>query len=154
MKIVAVGQAPVGVIAVGQVPVGVLAIGQGARGVIAIGQLACGVIAVGQLAVGLVAFGQLALGGVWGGGMLSLAPVGGPSLVGWGPLGELGLRDLYRLRWARFRAARRTPVRLAGAAISMVAAGLIVWFGSLSPIIDELRHDDDGDADIDAPVLR
>jgi len=152
VKIVAVGQAPVGVIAVGQVPVGVLAIGQGARGVIAVGQLACGVIAVGQLAVGLVAFGQLALGGVWGGGMLALAPVGGPSLIGWGPLGELGLRDLYRLRRAQLRPAARTPVRLTGAAIVAVVAALIVWFGSLSPIVDELRHDDD--TDIDAPVLR
>ena len=54
VKLLAVGQSPVGVIAIGQVPVGVIAIGQGARGVIAIGQLACGVIAVGQLAIGVV----------------------------------------------------------------------------------------------------
>jgi hypothetical protein len=153
VKLVAVGQAPVGVIAIGQVPVGVLAIGQGARGLIAIGQLACGAIAVGQLAVGLVAFGQLALGGVWSGGMLALAPVGGPSLIGWGPLGQLGLRDLYRLRWGRFRAAARTPVRITGAAIIAVVAALIVWFGSLSPIVDELRRDDDR-TDIEEPVLR
>ncbi len=155
MKLIAVGQSPVGVIAIGQVPVGVLAIGQGARGVIAIGQLACGVIAFGQLAVGVVAFGQLALGGAWSGGMLALAPIGGPSLIGWGPLGELGMRDLYRLRWQRFRSAPWSTLRWTIAGLTAFAAAAIVWFGALSPMIDDLRQGDDVEVDVDEPpVLR
>ena len=152
MKLIAFGQAPVGVIAIGQVPVGVLAIGQGARGVIAIGQLSCGVLALGQLAVGVVAFGQLALGGVWSGGMLALAPVGGPSLIGWGPLGELGMRDLSRLRLQRFRAARLSSGRWTIAGLTAIVAVAIVWFGALSPMIDDLGGDE---TEVDRPdVLR
>jgi hypothetical protein len=142
VKLIAFGQAPVGVIAIGQVPTGVVAIGQGARGVFVVGQLACGVIAFGQLAVGVVAFGQLALGAGWAGGMMSVAPVRGWSLLGVGPLGELGLNDLFRGRWRRFRRSRpRTFGRLAAGA-ALVAGLAIVWWGGVAPTIDELRHDD------------
>lgn len=138
MQFFAAGEAPVGVIAIGQFATGVVAIGQGARGVVAIGQLASGVIVVGQVAVGLVAFGQLALGGVWAGGMLALAPTSGTSLLGLGPIGELSLGDLVRLRLTRFRNRHPNWWGLAFGAVFAVTAGAIVWATALAPLLDEL----------------
>ena len=148
------GQAPVGVIAIGQIPTGIVAIGQGARGVFAFGQLACGVIAFGQLAVGVIAFGQLALGAGWAGGMLSLAPTRGWSLLGAGPLGEIGLNDLFKLRWKRFRRSRPKAFGWSIAAIAMVLSLAIVWWGGVKPMIHELRHHDDQTEEDGPRVLR
>jgi hypothetical protein len=136
----AAGQVPVGVIAIGQIPTGVIAIGQGARGVIAIGQLSCGVVAIGQLAVGLVAFGQLALGGMWGGGMLALAPTGGTSLLGYGPIGEISASDLFRLRLGRFTARRPGAFGIAVAAVCAALAGWLLWTIALGPLLDEFTR--------------
>ena len=92
-----VGVQPVGFVAIGQLPTGVIAIGQGATGVVAVGQLARGVIVLGQLAIGIVALGQLSVGAVWAGGMVAVAPVGGPYMLGTGLLGALPFRALRRV---------------------------------------------------------
>jgi len=136
----AAGQAPVGVIAIGQFSTGVIAIGQGARGVIAIGQLACGVVVIGQLAVGLVAFGQLALGGMWAGGMLALAPTGGTSLLGFGPIGEISASDLFRLRLGRFNSRPAGALGIAVAAVCAALAGWLVWTIALGPLVDAFNR--------------
>ena len=112
MRVFDVGVQPIGFVAIGQLPTGVIAIGQGATGVIAIGQLARGVIVLGQLAIGIVAFGQLAVGGVWAGGMLAIAPVSGPYMLGTGLFGALPLGALRRGRWSQFVVRHTSPVGL------------------------------------------
>jgi hypothetical protein len=141
VQLIAFGQSPVGVIAIGQVPTGFIAIGQVATGVIAIGQLARGVIAVGQLALGLLAFGQLAVGVGWAGGMLSAGAVRGPSLLGYGAFGDLGLRDLLHGRLRRFEPRPRRRHLMGATLVGLTAA--LVWFAALGPLIDELRHHDE-----------
>ena len=84
-------------------------VGQGATGFIAVGQLARGVIVLGQLAIGVVALGQLAVGAVWAGGMVAVAPVGGPYMLGTGLLGRLPFGALRRGRWSQFVARQRRP---------------------------------------------
>ena len=86
--------------------------------------------------------------------MLSLAAVRGPSLIGFGPIGELGLGDLYRLKWHRFRAARTSGLRWAFTGVVAVAAVVVVWLGALGPMIDELQHHDDPTEIEGPPVLR
>lgn len=140
MRWFAVGQSPTGVVAIGQVPTGVIAIGQGATGVIAIGQLARGVIVFGQLTVGLIAFGQVSVGAVWSGGMLSIGGVGGPSLLGTGLFGRLGLRSLVRLRLGRFEAHRPAPRRRAIAVAVWVVVAALVWFVALGPLLHDLTR--------------
>jgi hypothetical protein len=136
VRVFAAGVEPVGVVAVGQIPTGVIAIGQGATGVIAIGQLARGVVAIGQLAAGLVAFGQLALGLGWAGGMLALAPVGGPYMLGAGLFGKLPLGALRRGRWSQFTRHELSPRALAVRVVVTCALAVLLWVAVAAPLID------------------
>lgn len=140
MKLVAVGQEPVGFLAVGQVATGVIAIGQVATGVVALGQVARGVVAVGQLAVGVVSFGQVGVGMLWSAGLLGLAPV----TPGWSTspalAAKLGLRDLVRGRWRRVEWRRRTGGRAVLAALGVVAAAAVVVGVALLPLLDDLTR--------------
>jgi hypothetical protein len=130
------GQFAEGVFAFGQGARGVVAVGQGASGVIAIGQLSRGVIAFGQLSLGVFAFGQLAVGLVWAGGMVSVAALRGPSLLGVGLFGAWPWRDLRRLRFRaiEWRAGRPGVWRIA----VMLAVAAVVWFFGVEPVIDDL----------------
>jgi hypothetical protein len=123
------------------VPTGVIAIGQGATGVIAIGQLARGIVAFGQLAIGLVAFGQVAAGAVWGGGMLAIGAVEGPSLLGTGLFGRLGFRALTRFRFGQFEPYRPTPRRRALAVVIGLGVAALVWFVALAPLLHDLTRE-------------
>ncbi|MGH9135388.1 MAG: hypothetical protein ACRDZZ_15720 [Ilumatobacteraceae bacterium] len=140
MRVIDVGVQPVGFVAIGQLPTGVIAIGQGATGVIAIGQLARGVLVLGQLAIGVVAFGQLAVGLGWAGGMLAIAPVSGPYMLGTGLFGALPFSALRRGQWSRFVAKRMSPrglgVRLA--VLALIAAA--TWVVALAPLLDDLTR--------------
>lgn len=134
------GQFAEGFVAIGQGARGFIAIGQGASGVIAIGQLSRGVIAFGQLSLGVFAFGQLAVGLVWAGGMVSIAALRGPSLLGVGLFGAWPWHDLRRLR---FRAIERRPGRPGVWRIAvMLAVTAVVWFFGVEPVIHDLvKHD-------------
>ena len=134
------GQFAEGFVAVGQGARGFIAIGQGASGVIAIGQLSRGVVAVGQLALGVFAFGQLAVGLVWAGGMVSVAALRGPSLLGIGLLGAWPWRDLRRLR---FGAIERRPGRPSWwRVVVMLAVTALVWFVGVRPVVHDLVEQD------------
>ena len=140
MRVISVGEQPVGFVAIGQLPTGVIAIGQGATGVIAVGQLARGVIALGQLAIGFVAFGQVAVGGAWAGGMLAVAPIGGPSMLGSGLFGALPLSALRRGQWSRFVARRTSTVGLGVRVAVVVLIAIAMWFIVLAPLLDDLTR--------------
>lgn len=140
MRVIDVGVQPVGLIAIGQLPTGVIAIGQGATGVVAVGQLARGVIVLGQLAIGVVALGQLAIGAAWAGGMLAVAPVGGPYMLGTGLFGALPFSALRRGRWSRFVTRRMTPMGLAVRLVVLVAIAIAVWFIAIAPLLDDLTR--------------
>jgi hypothetical protein len=141
VRVIDFGLQPVGFVAIGQLPTGVIAIGHGATGVVAVGQLARGVIAFGQLSIGFVAFGQLAIGALWAGGMLAVAPVGGPYLLGTGLLGKLPLRALWHRRWSHYVARQMSPlgfgVRLG---VALVIA-IVTWFVAIAPLLDDLTRD-------------
>jgi hypothetical protein len=140
VRVISLGEQPVGFVAIGQLPTGVIAIGQGATGVIAVGQLARGVIAAGQLAIGFVALGQVAVGGAWAGGMLAVAPVGGPYMLGSGLFGALPLSALRRGEWSRF-VARRTSTLGLGVRLAVVALiAIAMWFIVLAPLLDDLTR--------------
>lgn len=133
------GQFAEGFVAIGQGARGFIAIGQGASGVIAIGQLSRGVVAFGQLSLGVFAFGQLAVGLVWAGGMVSIAALRGPSLLGLGLFGSWAWRDLRRLR---FRAIERRDGRIGWWRYALFAAvAALVWFAGLQPVIHDLVKD-------------
>jgi hypothetical protein len=140
VRVIDVGLQPVGFVAIGQLPTGVIAIGQGATGVVAVGQLARGVIVLGQLAIGFVALGQLAVGGVWAGGMVAVAPVGGPYMLGTGLFGRLPFGALRRGRWSQFVARHPSPVGLAVRVLVCVPIVLGVWFIAIGPLLDELTR--------------
>ena len=140
MRVIDVGLQPVGFVAIGQLPTGVIAIGQGATGVVAIGQLARGVIVLGQLAIGLVAFGQLAVGAVWAGGMVAVAPIGGPYLLGTGLFGALPLRALWHGRWSQFAARQMSPVALGVRVVVLVLIAVGMWFIAIAPLLDDLTR--------------
>jgi len=140
VRVIDVGLQPVGFVAIGQLPTGVIAIGQGATGVVAIGQLARGVIVLGQLAIGLVAFGQLAVGAVWAGGMVAVAPVGGPYLLGTGLFGALPLRALWHGRWSQFVARQMSPVALGVRVVVLVLIAVGMWFIAIAPLLDDLTR--------------
>ncbi len=140
MRVIDVGLQPVGFVAIGQLPTGVIAIGQGATGVVAIGQLARGVIVLGQLAIGLVAFGQLAVGAVWAGGMVAVAPIGGPYLLGTGLFGALPLRALWRGRWSQFVARQMSPAALGVRVVVLVLIAVGMWFIAIAPLLDDLTR--------------
>lgn len=134
------GQFAEGFVAIGQGARGFIAIGQGASGVIAIGQLSRGVIAVGQLSLGVFAFGQLAVGLVWAGGMVSIAALRGPSLLGVGLFGAWPWRDVRRLR---LRAIERRPGRPgAWRIVVMLAVAALVLLVGVRPVVNDLvKHD-------------
>ena len=140
MRVIDVGAQPVGFVAIGQLPTGVIAIGQGATGVVAVGQLARGVIVLGQLAIGFVAFGQLAVGAVWAGGMLAVAPVGGPYMLGTGLFGSLPLRALLHGRWSQFVARQMSPVGLGIRLFVLVLIAIAMWFVAIAPLLDDLTR--------------
>ena len=140
MRVIDVGVQPVGIVAIGQLATGVIAIGQGANGVIAVGQLARGVIVLGQLAIGIVAFGQLAIGAAWAGGMLAVAPVSGPYMLGTGLLGSLPLSALRRGRWSQFIARRTSPRGLGVRLAVLVLIAVAIWFIALAPLLDDLTR--------------
>ena len=133
MRVFDVGVQPVGFVAIGQLPTGVIAIGQGATGVVAVGQLARGVIVLGQLAIGIVALGQLSVGAVWAGGMVAVAPVGGPYMLGTGLLGALPFRALRRGRWSQFVARHMSPMGLYLRLLVSLAIAIGVWFIAIVP---------------------
>lgn len=138
MRVFDVGVQPVGFIAIGQLPTGVIAIGQGATGVIAVGQLARGVIVIGQLAIGFAALGQLAVGAVWAGGMVAVAPVGGPYMLGTGLLGRLPFGALRRGRWSQFVARHSSPVGLGIRLFVLVGIVIGVWLVAIAPLLHDL----------------
>jgi hypothetical protein len=138
MRVFDVGESPTAFIAIGVMPNGVIAIGPLATGVLAIGQLARGVFVIGQLALGVVCFGQLAVGVGWAGGQLAIGGVAGPSMIGVGALGKLGLRDLLHLRWRQFQRYSLAGWRRWAAPLIIVSATILVWFVALQPLIDEL----------------
>lgn len=140
VRVIDVGQQPVGFLAIGQLPTGVIAIGQGATGVVAVGQLARGVLVVGQLAIGVVAFGQLAVGAVWAGGMLAVAPVSGPYMLGTGLFGALPLRALLHRRWSQFVARQMSPKGLAVRLFVLVLIVIALWFVAIAPLLDDLTR--------------
>jgi hypothetical protein len=140
VRVIDVGVQPIGLVAIGQLPTGVIAIGQGATGIVAVGQLARGVIVLGQLAIGILAFGQVAVGAVWAGGMLAVAPVGGPALLGSGLFGELPFSALRRWRWSRFDARRTSGRGLAVRVLVLVSIVIAAWFIAISPLLDDLTR--------------
>jgi hypothetical protein len=140
VRVFDVGVQPVGFIAIGQLPTGVIAIGQGATGVVAVGQLARGVIVIGQLAIGVVALGQLAVGAVWAGGMVAVAPVGGPYMLGTGLLGRLPFGALRRGRWSQFVARQSSPVGLVVRLLVLAAIAIGVWLIAIGPLLDDLTR--------------
>jgi hypothetical protein len=140
VRVIDVGLQPVGFVAIGQLPTGVIAIGQGATGVVAIGQLARGVLVVGQLAIGLVALGQLAVGAIWAGGMVAIAPVGGPFLVGTGLFGALPLRALWHGRWSQYVARQMSPVGLGVRVLVVVLIAVTTWFVAIAPLLDDMTR--------------
>jgi len=126
---IAVGQEATGVIAIGQIATGVVAIGQIATGVIAFGQLARGFLAVGMLAAGVVAVGMLGIGVVWSTGLLAVAPLAGPAVLGVGLLGRLSPAEAFdpRVRWTPpWRAL--PPWRLFLGTGALVALAALWWF--------------------------
>jgi len=140
VRVIDVGVQPVGFLAIGQLATGVIAIGQGATGVVAIGQLARGVIVVGQLAIGFVAFGQLAVGAVWAGGMVAIAPVGGPYLVGAGLLGKLPLKAVWHGRWSLYVARQMSPAGRVVRVLVVVLLAVTTWFVAIAPLLDDLTR--------------
>lgn len=140
VRVIDVGVHPVGFVAIGQLPTGVIAIGQGATGVVAIGQLARGVIVLGQLAIGIIALGQLAVGAAWAGGMLAIAPVSGPYMLGTGLFGALPLTALRRGRWSHFVARKMSPRGLGVRLALLVLIAVAVWFIALAPLLDDLTR--------------
>ena len=138
MRVIDVGVQPVGFVAIGQLPTGVIAIGQGATGVVAVGQLARGVIVLGQLAIGIVALGQLAVGGAWAGGMVAVAPVGGPYMLGTGLFGGLPFSALRHGRWSQFVPRRVSRVSLGVRLVVLVLIALGMWFVAIAPLLDDL----------------
>ena len=140
MRVIDVGVQPVGFLAIGQLPTGVIAIGQGATGVVAVGQLARGVIVIGQLAIGIVAFGQLAAAALWAGGMLAVAPIGGPYMLGTGLFGALPLRSLWHGRWSQFVAREMSPRGLGIRLFVLVVIVVGLWFVAIAPLLDDLTR--------------
>jgi hypothetical protein len=140
VRVIDVGVQPVGIVAIGQLATGVIAIGQGATGVIAVGQLARGVIVLGQLAIGIVAFGQLAIGAAWAGGMLAVAPVSGPYMLGTGLLGALPFTALRRGRWSQFVARKMSPRGLGVRLSALVLIAIAIWLIALAPLLDDLTR--------------
>jgi hypothetical protein len=140
VRVIDVGVQPVGFVAIGQLPTGVIAIGQGATGVVAVGQLARGVIVIGQLAIGFVAFGQLAVAAVWAGGMLAVAPVGGPYLLGNGLFGKLPLSALVHGRWSQVVARQMSPVGLGVRLFVLLLIAIALWFIAIAPLLDDLTR--------------
>ena len=138
MRVFDVGVQPVGFVAIGQLPTGVIAIGQGATGVVAIGQLARGVIVIGQLAIGIVALGQLAVGAAWAGGMVAVAPVGGPYMLGTGLFGALPFKALRRGRWSQFVGRQMSSVGLGVRVVVFLGIAIGVWFIAIEPLLDDL----------------
>jgi hypothetical protein len=140
VRVIDVGVQPIGFVAIGQLPTGVIAIGQGATGVVAVGQLARGVIVLGQLAIGIVALGQLAIGAAWAGGMLAVAPVSGPYMLGTGLFGSLPFRALRRGSWSQFVARRMSPRGLGVRLVVLAAIAIAMWFVAIAPLLDDLTR--------------
>ena len=143
------GAEPVGVIAIGGNATGILAIGQLATGVVAIGQLARGAVVVGQLGLGLVSIGQLSVGVLWSAGMIGVGATSGPGIVG-GLFGRLSLlRVVGRAEGPPFVPARPSRLRLAVAAVLVVALAALWWFAAGRWLVDALTRT--GGVLVDAP---
>jgi hypothetical protein len=140
VRVLAVGSEATGVIAIGQRATGVIAIGQLSTGVIAIGQLSRGVVAIGQLSVGVVAFGQLGLGMVWAGGLVAIAPLDGPRLVGMRLLGRWPFRALRRGRLSGIEWRPSSECRKPWRVVLALACVVLTILIAISPLVRELTR--------------
>lgn len=135
MRLIAVGDAPVGFVAIGGLPTGVIAIGFGATGVVAVGQLARGVVAIGQLAFGVIAIGQLAIGVGWCLCQGGIAATAGPAQEMLGIFGRLHVSRLFMPDSGRILTYKSMPVwRVVFGSLTVAVLAAVWWFGAGLPL--------------------